>query len=61
MNPDPMKIQVLQDLLTPENHKQVQLFLGLINYLQPFLPDLAFKKTLLREKFYIGTGTLLQM
>ena len=36
IKPDPMKIQALQDLPTPENHKQLQSFLGLINYLQPF-------------------------
>ena len=36
MKPDPMKIQALQDLHTPDNHKQLQSFLGLINYLQPF-------------------------
>ena len=50
MKPDPKKIQALQDLSTPENHKQLQSFLGLINYLQPFLPDLASKTIFLREK-----------
>ena len=50
MKPDPTKIQALQDLPTPVNHKQLQSFLGLINYLQPFLPDLASKITFLREQ-----------
>ena len=50
MKPDPMKIQVLQDLPTPENHKQLQPFLGVINYLQPFLPNLPSKTTFLREQ-----------
>ena len=45
MKPDPMKIQALQDLPTPENHKQLQSSLGLINYLQPFLPNFASKAT----------------
>ena len=45
-----MKIQALQDLPTPENHKHLQSFLDLINYLQPFLPDLASKATFLREQ-----------
>ena len=45
-----MKIQALQDLPTPDNHKQLQSFLGLINYLQPFLPNLASKTTFLREQ-----------
>ena len=50
MKPDPMKIQALQDFPTPENHKQLQSFLGLINYLQPFLSDLGSKTTFLREQ-----------
>ena len=45
MKPDPVKIQALQDLPTPENHKQLQSFLCLINYLQSLLPDLASKTT----------------
>ena len=50
MKPDPMKIQALKDLPIPKNHKQLQSFLGLINFLQPFLPDLASKTTFLREQ-----------
>ena len=34
MKPDPMKIQALQDLLTPQTQKQLQSFPGLLNYLQ---------------------------
>ena len=45
-----MKIQTFQDLPTPENHKQLQSFLSLINYLQPFLPNLASKTTFLWEQ-----------
>ena len=50
MKPDPIKIQALQDLLTPQTQKQLQSFLGLVNYLQPFLPDIAAKTTFLREQ-----------
>ena len=50
MKPDPMKIQALQDLTMPQNQKQLQSFLGLVNYLQPFLPDIAAKTTFLREQ-----------
>ena len=50
MKPDPIKTQALQDLLTPQNQKQVQSCLGLVNYLQPFLPDIASKTTFLREQ-----------
>ena len=47
MKPDPIKIQTLQDLPTPQNQKQLQSLLGLVNYLQPFLPDIATKTTFL--------------
>ena len=50
MKPDPLKIQALQDIPTPENHKQLQSFLGLINDLQPFLPNLDFKTTFSGEQ-----------
>ena len=50
MKPDPVKVQALQDLPTPHHPKQLQAFLGLINYLQPFLPGLASKTTSLREQ-----------
>ena len=50
MKPDPIKIQALQDLTTPQNQNQLQSFLGLVNYLQPFLPDIAGKTTFLREQ-----------
>ena len=50
MRPDPTKVQALQDLPAPQNPKQLQSFLGLINYLQPFLPNLASKTTFLREQ-----------
>ena len=49
MRPDPAKVQALQDLPVPQNPKQLQSYLGLINYLQPFLPSLAFKTTFLRD------------
>ena len=51
MKPDPIKIQALQDLPTPQNQKQLQSFLGLVNYLQPFLPRYCTAKTtFLREQ-----------
>ena len=49
MKPDPAKVQALQHLPAPHNSKQLQSFLGLINYLQPFLLGLASKTTFLRE------------
>ena len=50
MKLDPAKVQALQDLPALENAKQPQSFLGLINYLQPFLPALASKTIFLREQ-----------
>ena len=50
MKPEPANIQVLQDLPVPEYSKQLLSFVGLINYLQPFLPDLASKTTFPREQ-----------
>ena len=38
---DPTKIQVIQDLPTPDSQAKLRSFLGLINYLQPFIPDLS--------------------
>ena len=50
MRPDPAKVQALQDLPVPQISKLLQSFLGLINYLQPFLPGPASKTTFLREQ-----------
>ena len=49
MRPDPAEVQALQDLPAPENPQKHQSFLGLINYLQPFLPGFATKTTFFRE------------
>ena len=54
MRPDPAKVQALQDLPAPQNSKLLQSFLGLIHYLQPFLPGLASKTTFLREQVTNG-------
>ena len=56
MRPDPAKVQALQDLPAPENSQKLQLFLGLINYLQPFLLVLHQKLPSLDSKSQIGTG-----
>ena len=50
MKPDPAKVQALQDLPAPQTPKQLQSFLGLIDYLQPFLPGLASKNNFLRKQ-----------
>ena len=50
MKPDPTKVQTLQDLPTPDNQTKLQSILGLINYLQPFIPCLSNKTTFLCEQ-----------
>ena len=50
MQPDPSKIHTLQDLPAPDLQTKLQSFLGLINYLQPFIPGLSAKTTFLQEQ-----------
>ena len=50
MQLDPAKIQALQDLPTPDSQAKLQSFLGLINYLQPFIPSLSAKTMFLQEQ-----------
>ena len=50
IRPDPAKVQALQDLLVPQNSKQIKSCLVLSNYLQPFLPSLASNTTFLRKQ-----------
>ena len=38
---DPQKIKVLIDMLAPKNKKELQTFLGIINYLGKFFPGTA--------------------
>ena len=49
MHSDPSKVQALQDLPTLTT-RQIFNFLGLLNYLQAFLPGLAPKTTFMREQ-----------
>ena len=50
MGPDPAKVTSFARHSCPQNSKHLQSFLGLINYLQPFLSDLASKTTFLRQQ-----------
>ena len=50
MQPDPSKIQDLKDLPIPKSQAKLQSFLGLINYLQPFIPSLSTKTMFLCEQ-----------
>ena len=48
--PDPSKIQALQDLPIPDSPVKLQSFLGLIHYLQPFIPGSSNKTMFLWEQ-----------
>ena len=50
MQPDPTKIQSSQDIPAPDSQTKLQPFLGLINYLQPFIPGLSNKTVFLQEQ-----------
>ena len=41
VQPDPQKIKALTDMLAPNNKKELQAFLGIINYLGKFSPGTA--------------------
>ena len=46
---DPEKVKVVQDMKPPQNKKELQQFLGMINYLVKWIPDCATKTAPLRE------------
>ena len=41
IQPDPQKIKVLTDMLAPKNKRELQAFLGIINYLGKFSPGMV--------------------
>ena len=50
MQLDPTKIKALQDLPALNSQAKLQSFLGMINYLQPFIPALSAKTMFLQEQ-----------
>ncbi len=49
MQPDPKKCDDIHKRPAPTNLKELQSFLGLVQYLSPFIPNLADKTKLLRQ------------
>jgi len=49
IRPDPKKIADLQNMPAPKNEKELQEFLGLMNFFSPFIPNLAERSYLLRD------------
>ncbi|KAL4113759.1 hypothetical protein QTP88_017332 [Uroleucon formosanum] len=47
--PDPERIKIIKELSSPTNKKQLQSFLGMINYLRAFIPNLSEIITPFRE------------
>jgi hypothetical protein len=43
LNPDPSKIRAISELKIPKNIKELQRFLGMVNFLNRFIPNLASK------------------
>ena len=49
IRPDPKKIADMQNMPAPTNEKELQEFLGLMNFFSPFIPNLAERSYLLRD------------
>ena len=58
VEPDPAKVQGIVDMPAPTNAKELQSFLGMVNFMQPHVPHLSHHSAPLREllksdkKFY---------
>ena len=49
LKPDPQNIRALQEVQPPQNTKELKQFLGFIQYLAKFMPNMASKSAPLRE------------
>ena len=49
LKPDPEKIRVVKEMKPPENAKELKTFLGFIQYLGKFTPNMATERAPLRE------------
>ena len=48
MHPDPKKVQGITEMTTPMDKQQLQSFLGMVNYMGTFIPNLSHHTELLR-------------
>ena len=53
--PDPRKIEAIVEMKQPENKKEMQTFLGMVQYLQKFTPHLSFLAEPLRDLIKINS------
>ena len=49
LKPDPAKLQGIQEMLSPKNKQDVKRFLGMVNYLQRYAPNLSQATAPLRD------------
>ena len=49
IQPDPSKVSALKQMAPPANKQEVQTFLGMANYMSPFIPNLSTLTAPLRE------------
>ena len=49
VKPDPEKVGAIQNIDPPKDKKELHTFLGMVNYLAPFMPNLASHTAPLRE------------
>jgi len=49
LKPDPEKIRAVQEMQPPENNNELKSFLGFIQYLAKFMPNMASENAPLRE------------
>ena len=49
LRPDPEKIRAVQEMQPPQNTKELKSFLGFIQYLAKFMPNMASESAPLRE------------
>ena len=49
LKPDQRKVEAIQNMETPRNKTDLQRFLGMINYLARYIPDLSIRTMPLRK------------
>ena len=50
MHPDPKKVQGITEMTAPTDKQQLQSFLGMVNYMGTFIPNLSHHTEPLRAK-----------
>ena len=56
MHPDPQKVQGITEMTVPTDKQQLQSFLGMVNYMGTFIPNLSHHTEPLRARTTYFTG-----